>query len=162
MTAKDLIRGALATSEMIMARYLDGLKKEDLLIRAVPGMNHIAWQVGHLIDSERGMVEAIRPGSSPALPEGFGETYSTKNTSDDDATKFLAPEEYLAIWKTQRGATVALLNSLPDDELDRADPNFPPFAPTVGQLLHLAANHPVLHAGQFVAVRRKLGLPIAF
>lgn len=162
MTAKDLIRGAMATSEMVMSRYLDGLKKDDLLIRAVPGMNHIAWQVGHLIDSERQMIEAIRPGTSPALPDGFPEAHSTKNTTDDDATKFLAPEGYLALWKAQRAATVGLLNSLPDEELDRADPNFPAFAPTVGQLLQLAANHPVLHAGQFVAVRRKLGLPIAF
>ncbi|WP_337175182.1 DinB family protein [Paludisphaera sp.] len=162
MTAKDLIRGALATSEMIMARYLEGLGKDDLLIRAVPGMNHIAWQVGHLIDSERGMIEAIRPGSSPALPAGFAEAHSRDNASDDDATKFLAPEEYLALWNAQRTATKALLESLPDEELDRADPKFPSFTPTVGQLLHLAANHPVLHAGQFVAVRRKLGLPIAF
>lgn len=162
MTARELIRSALGTSEMIMGRYLDGLKREDLLLRAVPGMNHIAWQLGHLIDSERGMMEAIRPGSSPPLPQGFAEAHSREATTSDDAARYLAPEEYLALWKTQRAATLALLDSLKDEDLDRVDPGFPAFTPSVGLLLHLAANHPILHAGQLVAVRRKLGLPIAF
>jgi hypothetical protein len=144
-----------------MGRYLDGLKREDLLIRPVPGMNHIAWQVGHLIDSERGMMEAIRPGSSPSLPEGFAEAHSRDATTADDAAGFLAPEEYLALWKKQRAATTALLDSLKDEDLDRADPSFPDYAPSVGLLLNMAATHPIMHAGQFVAVRRKLGLPIA-
>lgn len=162
MTIKDLIRGAFASSELITGRYLDGLSKDDLMIRAVPGMNHIAWQLGHLIAGERQMVEMIRPGSSPALPEGFEALYSTKNTGDDDASRFLSPEEYKDLWKVQREATLALLDALPDEEFDRADAGFPPFAPTVGKLLNLAGTHAILHAGQFVAVRRKLGLPIAF
>lgn len=165
MTAKELIRKAFGGSEHIMGRYLDGLKKDDLLIRAVPGMNHIAWQLGHLIAGERKMVEMIRPGSSPPLPEGFEETYATSNTSVDDPAKFLSPEEYLALWKAQRAATLALLDTVSDEELDATEAGgrpLPPFAPTVGQLMHLAGTHPILHAGQFVAVRRKLGLPIAF
>ncbi|WP_165244885.1 DinB family protein [Paludisphaera soli] len=162
MTAKDLIRSAYGSSEMIMKRYLDGLTREDLLIRAVPGMNHLAWQIGHLIAGERMMVEMIRPGSSPALPEGFEEAHSTKNAGDDDASKFLGPDEYTALWRTQREATLSLLDSMPDEELDRKDPEkFPAFAPTVGTLIHLAGTHPILHAGQFVPVRRLKGLPIA-
>lgn len=165
MTAKELIRNAFGGSELVIGRYLDGLKKDDLLIRAVPGMNHIAWQLGHLIAGERKMMEMIRPGCAPPLPEGFEETYTMANTTVDEPSKFLSPEEYLALWKTQRAATMALLDSLPDDELDATEAAggpLPPFAPTVGQLMHLAGTHPMLHAGQFVAVRRKLGLPIAF
>jgi hypothetical protein len=33
-------------------------------------------------------------------------------------------------------------------------------APTVGALFLLGANHELMHAGQFVVVRRKLGKPI--
>ncbi len=162
MTAKDLIRSAYASSEMIMQRYLEGLGREDLLVRAVPGMNHLAWQIGHLIAGERMMIEMIRPGSSPALPDGFEEAHSPKNAGDDDPSKFLGPEEYAALWKTQREATLALLDSLPDEELDRRDEKFPAFAPTVGNLMHLAGTHAILHAGQFVPVRRLKGLPVAF
>lgn len=164
MTAKELIRKAFAGSERIMLTYLEGLSKSDLLIRAVPGMNHIAWQLGHLIAGERRMIEMIRPGASPPLPEGFEANHDREHTSVDDASKFLSPEEYLGLWKNQREATLALLDSLPDEDLDKeeaAGGKLPPFAPTVGQLIHLAGTHPILHAGQFVAVRRSLNLPIA-
>ncbi len=162
MTNKDLIRNAFAGSDMIVDNYLKGLKKEDLLIRAVPGMNHVAWQMGHLISSERALLNKIKPDAAPALPAGFDEAHSTANHESDDASRFHAPEEYLAIWKPIRAATLKLLDETPDEGLDREDPSFPPIARTVGQLFHLLATHPVLHAGQFVAVRRKLGLPIAF
>jgi hypothetical protein len=164
MTAKELIRKAFDGSDRIMQTYLQGLSKADLLMRPVPGMNHIAWQLGHLISGERRMMEMIRPGSSPPLPDGFEATYHRDNTKDDDASKYLSPEEYLKLWKTQREATLALLDSLPDEELDKeeaAGGKLPPMAPTVGQLIHLAGTHPILHAGQFVAVRRALNLPIA-
>ena len=35
------------------------------------------------------------------------------------------------------------------------------FMPTVGHVFSLAASHPLMHAGQFVAVRRHLKKPIA-
>lgn len=163
MTVKDLIRGAYSSSDVIIQRYLDGLSKSDLMIRAVPGMNHIAWQLGHLIAGERMMVELVKPGSSPPLPEGFEAIYETSKTSNDDASQFLGPDEYLALWKRQREATLAVLDGLSDVDFDRTEPGkFPPFAPTVGALIHLAGTHPILHSGQFVAVRRLLGLPIAF
>ncbi|MDG3003429.1 DinB family protein [Paludisphaera mucosa] len=163
MTAKELIRKAFGTSEMILGRYMEGLTDPDLMVRAVPGMNHLAWQIGHLISAERGMVEMIRPGSAPSLPAGFDDTHSRKNTGDDDASKFLSLEAYKTLWKAQRQATLALLDALPDAELDREEPGkFPPFAPSVGLLMHTAGTHPIMHAGQFVAVRRLRGLPIAF
>jgi hypothetical protein len=36
------------------------------------------------------------------------------------------------------------------------------FAPTVGAMLLLNANHVLMHAGQFSVVRRKLGKPVLF
>jgi hypothetical protein len=33
--------------------------------------------------------------------------------------------------------------------------------PKLGAVLTLAANHPLMHAGQFASVRRKLGKPVA-
>ena len=40
--------------------------------------------------------------------------------------------------------------------------NCPQFAPTVGDILNMAAIHSLNHSGQFVAVRRMLKKPIAF
>jgi len=163
MTAKDLIKKAFGQSDLIIGRYFDGLKDADLMIRGVPGMNHLAWQIGHLIVSEHQLVDLIRPGATAPLPDGFAEAHSKEAAHSDDPSKFLTLQEYRAIWKTQREATLKLLEELPEEDLDREEPGrFPPFAPTVGQLMFVAGTHPVLHAGQFVPVRRKLGLPIAF
>ena len=36
------------------------------------------------------------------------------------------------------------------------------WAPTLGAILLLTANHALMHAGQFSVVRRKLGKPVLF
>ena len=78
-----------------MTSYLGDLDDADLLVRPVEGMNHIAWQLGHLISSERGMVEAIRPGSCPPLPEGFEANHDREDTTSDDPARFLSKDDYL-------------------------------------------------------------------
>lgn len=161
MSAKDVIRASLETSRLIVDSYLDGLTDTDILVRAVPGMNHIAWQLGHLIESEREMVELVKPGSAPALPEGFAEAHSKETTTNDDPTKFQSLDEYKALWKAQRDATDAILDATPESDYSRTDPSFPPYASSVGALLLMTANHPLMHAGQFVAVRRLLNKPIS-
>ncbi|CAN5912954.1 DinB family protein [soil metagenome] len=160
MQAKDVIASTLDTSEMIVNTYLADLDDADLLVRPVEGMNHIAWQLGHLIGSERHFVELIRPGSCPALPEGFGTAHGREAVTSDDPAQYLSRSRYQEIWKAQREATRSVLEGLTDADLDRADPSFPPFAPTVGALLNMCGGHPLMHAGQFVAVRRKLGKPV--
>lgn len=162
MNTKDAIRNTLGTSEMVLDSYVKDLDDGDLLVRPVEGMNHIAWQLGHLIASERRMVEMIQPGSCPPLPEAFDEGHGREQNGVDDPSKFLPRERYQALFKAQREATRRVLDGLPEADLDRADPErFPPFAPTVGALLNLCGSHVLMHVGQFVAVRRKLGRPIA-
>ncbi len=160
MQTKDAIAHTLNSSDMIVNAYISDLNDAELLVRPVEGMNHIAWQLGHLIGAERHFVELIQPGSSPALPEGFSENHGRESNTSDDPTKFLPRARYQDLWKAQREATKAVLVSLSDADFDRADPGFPPFAPTVGALLNMCGVHPLMHAGQFVAVRRKLDKPV--
>jgi DinB superfamily len=163
MHAKDAIRQTIGMSDMIMSKYLDDLDDSAFLVRPVAGMNHIAWQVGHLITSERGMVEGIKPGSCPPLPEGFEARHTKETTTTDNASKFLSKAEYMATWKAQRAATKAVLDSLSDADLDAPSPeNLRNFCPTVGMVLNLTGLHPLMHLGQFVAVRREQKLPVAF
>lgn len=161
MNARDAIRNTIDMSAMVIDSYTKDLSDSELLLRPVPGMNHIAWQLGHLISSERGILDMVRPGSSPALPEGFEATYARDQTSVDDPSKFLSVAHYQELWKAQRKATLEVLDSLSDADLDQTNEKFPPFAPTVGAVMNLIGNHPTMHAGQFVAVRRQLDKPIA-
>ena len=61
MNAKDPIKHNLDMSDMIVNSYVGDLSDADFLAVPVPGMNHIAWQLGHLISVERMVIEGIKP-----------------------------------------------------------------------------------------------------
>ncbi len=163
MHAKQAIRQSIDLADMMIGKYLEDLDDAAFLKRPVEGMNTIAWQMGHLISSERNIIEAIKPGTCPALPEGFDAQHSKEAATSDDASKFHKKDEYLALWKAQRDATRAVLESLSDADLDAPGPErMRAFCPTVGEALNMmGGGHPMMHAGQFVAVRRALKKPVA-
>jgi hypothetical protein len=163
MHAKEAILGIYGMSETVMGKYLDDLGDADLLVRPVAGQNHIAWQLGHLIASERSMLEAVKPGSSPALPEGFAEAHGRDegSTASDDPKRFATKARYLELMSAQREASKAALASMTDAELDAPAPeSMRRMFPTVGGVMTLIGTHPMMHVGQFVSVRRTLGKPV--
>jgi hypothetical protein len=57
-----------------------------------------------------------------------------------------------------KAASLAALDSIPESKLDDPGPeNMREYAPTVAAVLTMVGTHWLMHAGQFVAVRRKLG-----
>ena len=164
MSQKATLQHTLGMSNMVMEKYLSDLEPAAFLNRPVAGMNHIAWQVGHLISVERRLVEEIKPGSSPELPPGFDAQHAMDKHADDQPGDFLSKDKYLSLWKTQRAATNELLDSTSDAELEAPAPSEKTrkMCPTVATMFSLAGLHSILHAGQFVAVRRQGEMPIAF
>jgi hypothetical protein len=161
MNAKDVILHGMGMADHILNAYLGDLSDADLVIRPVEGQNHIAWQLGHLISSERMFVEGIKPGSCPPLPAGFDEAHNKEASMSDDPTKFLSKQKYLEIYQAQRAATKAALESLPEAELDKpAHESIRAFSPTIGTTFSLMGEHVLMHVGQFVSVRRKLNKPV--
>jgi DinB superfamily len=163
MNAKDVILQSLGFNDTILNAYLSDLSDADLLHRPVPGQNHIAWQLGHLITSERSMLEGIKPGSSPALPEGFVEAHNKDACTSNDSGKFCSKDTYLELFKAQRAASKKVLDELSDTDLDAPAPErLRRMVPTVGGVFSLFGNHVLMHSGQFVSVRRLLKKPISF
>ncbi len=160
MTAKDAMRSTIEMEQMIVGAYIGDLDDADLLLRPAPGMNHIAWQIGHLISSERSFMEMLRPGMSPPLPPGFDEAHTKEKAAADDAAGFLGREQYQEIWKAQRAASLAVLEAYPEAELDVKKEGLPHWAPTPAALLNMVGVHALMHVGQWVPIRRKLGKPI--
>lgn len=163
MTAKDAIRATFSLTDRVLNSYLEDLSDAELLVRPVEGQNHIAWQLGHLIASEQMLLDAVKPGASPALPEGFAEAHGRDeaSTRSDDPARFLPKARYLDLMQTQRQATLAALDALTDAEMDGPAPErFQAMLPNVGAYFTLIATHPMMHAGQFVSVRRKLNKKI--
>lgn len=160
MNARQAIKLSIEMGEMVASSYLSDLTDADLMRRPHPGCNHINWQVGHLIASGRHHLETISPGSSPPLPAGFAEKYGKDNASNNDPAAFCKKDELLALHKAQQQKLVAILEGLSDAELDRS--TGVDYAPTVGAMISLEGAHWLMHAGQWVIVRRELGKPALF
>jgi len=163
MNARDAIKAAFPQSDMIVQAYLGDLTDDELLVRVVDGSNHIAWQLGHLINSERHMIEQTVPGSMPPLPDGFADKHSKETAGSDDRSAFLSKDEYLELYQQQRAATLQALDSLSDDDLDKPGPeSLQQIAPTVAAVFTMQPTHWLMHAGQWAVIRRKLGRPPLF
>ena len=164
MNAKNALQLALVSTQGMVPMYLKDLSDADLLVRPVPGANHIAWQLGHLISSEKFLLESQLPGATyPKLPEGFDKTHHDKNAASESTQGFLTKAEYLDLFNSVRKATLNNLEKMSEADLEK--PNTGPLAkmaPTLAALIILTSNHVLMHAGQFTVVRRKLGKPVAF
>ncbi len=163
MDFQDAIRSSLSVADYMVYGYLADIAVEEMLERPVPGANHIAWQLGHLISAERHLAEAAAPGSMPDLPAGFAERYGRSKKMSDDPDDFLTKEEYMRLAKEIRSATLAALEKLSPADFDQPiTARVPPFVKTVGDAFVTIGNHWTLHAGQWVVLRRKLGRQVMF
>lgn len=164
MKATQVLETALNSTQHLTAQYLSDLSDADLLVRPVPGANHIAWQLGHVIASEVSLVRSQLPNAAyPELPAGFAEQHKQDKAGQESPKGFLNKQQYLDLFNRVREATKAAVSKLSDADLDRPSTgNMASFAPTLGAFLMLVSNHVLMHSGQFSVVRRKLGKPVLF
>lgn len=163
MHTKDSIRKVFETGDFLTQAYLADFTSTEMLSRPAASANHVAWQLGHLIASEHHLVESGVPNSMPPLPAGFAERHTKEAAASDAAANFLSKEEYFQVAKEVRAATLQVLDRLSDADLDQpVSGNLPPFVKTVGECLLLVGSHWIMHTGQWVVLRRKLGRPVMF
>jgi hypothetical protein len=161
MTGPQAIQAALTSSQHLLPMYLGDLSDADLLVRPTPAANHIAWQLGHLIVSESHLAKEGLPNAKyPALPKGFAEQHTKETSAVEPPKGFFPKGQYLELFNATRQATIAAVGQLSPADLDKPTTGkMADFAPTLGHLLLMIANHDLMHAGQFTVVRRKLGKP---
>ena len=128
MNARDALKSSINMGQMISMGYLGDLTDAEMMKRPCAGCNHINWQVGHLIASERDMIEKIAPGSIPALPAGFAEKYSKEASKSDNPADFHTKAELMAAFEATRAGTLAALEKMSDADLDK--PTGVEYAPT--------------------------------
>lgn len=163
MSIATHIKTELNLPTFIVQSYLQDLTDDQLLIRPHEKANHIAWQLGHLIASEHNLNNMVCPDAMPALPEGFAEKHSKETASSDDKRAFCTKNEYLKTMEEQRAGTLALLDRLSDEELEKPAPeDIQKFGATVGAVIAGQSAHWMMHAGQWVIVRRQLGKEAMF
>ena len=160
MGPKDVIRDLLRNNDYILGAYLGDLADADLLERPAPGANHIAWQLGHLIKSEQGLLEYVPGARASSCPRHLGSNTPPKPRTQK-AAGYLTKAQYLELYKKSRDNISKIIDAVPDADLDKpTQGRMAAFAPTLRAILVLLANHPMMHLGQFAVVRRKLGKPV--
>lgn len=157
------IATSLELPNFVVRSYLDDLTEEDLFVRPLETMNHIAWQLGHLIASENFHINEVAPDSMPPLPEDFRERHAKETAASDDRSTFATKAEYLRLMEEQRAGTLAVLKGLNDEQLSQPSPeSIRYFGPTIGSVFAGESAHWMMHAGQWAVIRRKLGKPPLF
>ena len=161
MDTKQALRATMHTGLHVLNTYVSDLSDADLMQRPSKGCNHLAWQLGHLIASEVHLLESVCPGKAADLPQGFVEQHSKETRGSDESNQFCSKEEYEALFKQVRQATLTALEELPVENLDLPSPEWiRDHCPTVGHLFTLIGSHPMMHAGQFAVARRELEKPV--
>lgn len=163
MTTIELATDALSRNLGMILHHIADFSDADMLVRPVPGANHAAWQLGHLIVAESRMVNGVAPGAAPAAPEGYAEKFTSDTAKIDDASAFPNKAEIVANFQKAREATIAWANTLAPADLDKpTHERLRQFAPTIGHMLVLMPTHVAMHVGQIQVIRRKLGRPVMF
>jgi len=158
MNTKDSLKLGIDTSDMICSSYLGDLNDAEMMQRPHAECNHLNWQLGHLIVSENQMMQAVPGSNMPPLPTGMIEMYAKETQGIGDATKFMPKEVLMKVFKEQRAATLKALAEISEADLDK--PTGISYAPTVGSIFSMQGSHWLMHAGQWVIVRRNLGKPV--
>jgi len=163
MNFKESIRSSLNVADFMVQGYLADITPSELLMRPAPDANHIAWQLGHLIASERHLVEAAAPGTMPPLPGGFAERHTKDTAVSDNPADFLSKDEYMKLAGEIRAGTLRVLERLTEADCDKpVTARVPPFVKCAGDCFVTVGSHWIMHTGQWVVLRRKLGRPRMF
>jgi hypothetical protein len=144
--------------------FLGDLSDADLTVRPVPSANHIAWQMAHLIAAEKMLLEGQLPGVKyPEIPAGIAALGSERTGKVNPPGGYATKAQYMDAFNKMREASIAAVEKITDADLDRPTTNMmAKFAPTLGALLILVANHTLMHGGQFTVIRRALNKPVVF
>lgn len=163
MAQLDLMANSLAGSFEMLKTHLADFSEADMLVRPVPGANHAAWQIGHLVVFEAMLCGMYAPQTTIQLPADAQTTYGKDGASSDDASRFFKKEEGLALLGKAHAALVGWVKGLTEADLAKPGPEpFKGWVNTLGELVLAVPNHMTMHIGQFQVIRRKLGKKIIF
>jgi hypothetical protein len=163
MTPIELMSDFVTRNTEILKMTLADFSDAEMLVRPVPGANHAAWQLGHLVGGAAHMINTVAAGVVPEAAARLGERFGGKTAHVDDPAFFPTKAELLEAFSQAHDAVTEWAKTLTPDDLNRPTPGrMADYAPTVGHLLLMTASHVTMHVGQLQVIRRKLGKPLLF
>jgi hypothetical protein len=156
----DLIRDNLKKSHDRVLARVEEMREHCVVFPTRNGGCHTLWALGHLAYIETLVVRTFMLGEGNPLAQ-WEETFDGADTSGD-ISQFPPFDDVLAKCREVREATIALLDSLSEDDLDKMSAKVPEgFEDTFGTYrlcLQYVADHWYMHRGQLADARRAAGL----
>jgi hypothetical protein len=164
MTPFELMSDVLVRNGEILKMTLADFSDQEMLARPVPGANHAAWQLGHLIGSAAYMLREVAPaGVVPEAAAQLGAKYDGISANVDDPSFFAKKSDLLEVFAQIHDAISTWVKTLTPDDLNRPTPGrIAEYAPTLGHVVLMIPSHVMMHVGQMQVIRRKLGKPLLF
>ena len=159
------ITDALARSVKVrsmLKSFLEELEPEKWYWQPGEGINHVAWQVGHLAFAQYGLclkrVRGVAPEDEGMIPSAFLKMYGRGSTPQPGAESNSSVEEILRVLDAVNDRTHQELAQRTDAELDvPTNPAHPIFETNLGAV-EWSSQHELTHIGQIVLLRRLMGL----
>lgn len=156
MLSKDLIRDNLKKStERVLARVED-MRELGVVFPTPEGGCHTLWVLGHLAYIEALVIRGFMLGEPNPLAD-WEQLFDGADVSGD-VSDYPPFDEVLATCREMRQSTLALLESLTEDDLDTTSTNVPKgWEDTFGTYrlcLQYVADHWYMHRGQLADARR--------
>ena len=129
------------------------------------GINHVAWQVGHMAIAQYGLclkrVRGVRPEDDQLLPvEEYRRLFGKGSVPSPSEHDYPTPVEIRAVFDSVNARVLEETAGLDEGVLEEsAGPAHPMFS-TKGGSLRFCAKHEMLHVGQIGLLRRLLGCEI--
>jgi hypothetical protein len=160
MQAIDLIRDNLKKStDRVLAR-VDEMQEHCVVFPTPKGGGHTLWVLGHLAYIEALVIRGFMLAEPNPLAE-WEDLFDGTDTSGD-ICQYPPFDQVLAKCREMRDWTVTLLDSLSEDDLDKASANAPKgYEETFGTYrlcFQFVADHWYMHRGQLADARRAAGL----
>ncbi len=157
-TPNDVIAFALTASHARFHTFVDDLSPAEFERQPIPGVNSIAWMVGHLALTDRRIL-GLFGAALPPLPDGFEAPFKTTKQPAGEQKGLGDPAALLAVFDAHRRALIEAVRAATPEALAAPLPNPHPLFTTVGEAAAFMAVHLGLHAGQVTVIRRALGYP---
>ena len=160
MQSIDLIRDNLTQSRDRVLVRVEEMREHGLVFPTPNGGCHTLWVLGHLAYIEMLVIRRFMLGEENPLAH-WQQVFDGEQVSGDSSA-YPPFDEVLATCREVRASTLALLDSLSEDDLDRSSVNAPKdFAEIFGTYrlcLQYVADHWYMHRGHLADARRAAGL----
>ncbi len=160
MQSIDLIRDNLKKSANRVLARVEEMREHCVVFPTPKGGGHTLWVLGHLAYIEALVIRGFMLVEPNPLAEWEGLFDGADTTGD--VSQYPPFDDVLAKCREMRESTVVLLDSLTEDDLDKASANAPEgYEDTFGTYrlcLQFVADHWYMHRGQLADARRAAGL----